>query len=46
MDGVATPIEALAVAVGGVEGDAQFFDALLRSTQTEYALDIGSYGWC
>jgi hypothetical protein len=44
VDRVATPVETLAVAIGRVKGIAQFLDALLGSTQTEDALDIGSYG--
>jgi len=44
VDGIATPVEPLAVAIRRVKSNAQFFDALLGSTQTEDALDIGSYG--
>lgn len=45
VDGVATPVEPLSVAIGRVKGNAQFLDALLGATETEDALDVSSYGW-
>jgi hypothetical protein len=45
MNGIATPVEPLAVAIGRVKGIAQFLDALFGTTQTKDSLDVGSYGW-
>lgn len=44
VDRVATPVETLSIAVGRVECNTQFLDALLGSTEAEDALYIGSYG--
>lgn len=43
MDRVATPIQALTIALWGVEGFTKFLDALLRAAEPEDALDVGCW---
>lgn len=43
VDCIPSPVETFAISIRRVEGDLQFFDALLAASKTEYTLNIGSY---